>query len=169
MTQGEAGMVFVSVGNATQPFLRLLEAVDALAGQGVFGADPVVMQIGHANGFTPYFGRSVAFLSMDEFIVHVRQACLVICHGGAGTLYHTFQAGKVPVVMPRRRTYAEHVDDQYELVKTLAAEGRVIPAYEPDELPQAIAEARRRSAQHVAPPPSRMLTLVEDAIRQLLH
>ena len=74
------------------------------------------------------------------------------------------------MVMPRRRKYGELVDDhQVELTKALAAEGRVIPAYEPEDLPAAIEEARRRNTQPIPPPPSRMLDLVAQAIEELLN
>jgi hypothetical protein len=49
-----------------------------------------------------------------------------------------------------------------------AEEGRVIPTYEPEDLPGAIAEARRRNRQPVSPPPSRMLDLVSNAIEDLI-
>jgi UDP-N-acetylglucosamine transferase subunit ALG13 len=72
--------------------------------------------------------------------------------------------------MPRRRKYGEVVDDhQDELVQALCLEGRVIPAYEPQDLPNAIAEARRRNAQPVPPPPSRMLDRVAQAIEEFLN
>ncbi|MBN4054814.1 hypothetical protein JYT87_03805, partial [Nitrospira defluvii] len=52
--------------------------------------------------------------------------------------------GKTPIVMPRRKKYGEHINDhQVQLVQALAAEGRIIPAYEPEDLPRAIEEVKR--------------------------
>ena len=132
-------MIFVTVGNATQSFPRLLRAMDDLAGQGLNG-ESVVMQ----SGIPDY--RAVNCLQRDyfpteEFVNLIQTARVVVCHGGAGTLHHVFQAGKVPVVMPRRAKYGEHVDDQFQLVKAIAAAGRIIPAYEPEDLPAALARA----------------------------
>jgi UDP-N-acetylglucosamine transferase subunit ALG13 len=104
----------------------------------------------------------------ERYFQLIQKADLVICHGGAGSLYHVFKSGKIPVVMPRRRKYGEALDDQFELVKAIAAEGRVIPAYEPEDLPGAIEEAKRRNTQPVPPPPSHMLELVGKAIEDLL-
>ncbi len=168
--EGERIAVFVTVGNATQGFNRLLEAVDRLAGEGFFGGETVLVQAGNNPNFQPIHCKCEAFLPMEEFVARVHDADLIITHAGAGTLFHVLQAGKVAVVMPRREKYREHVDDhQVELVEALAAEGRVIPAYEPSDLPVAIAEARKRGAHAVPPGPSRMLNLVGRAIEELMR
>jgi beta-1,4-N-acetylglucosaminyltransferase len=161
-------MIFVTVGNATQGFNRLLKAVDGLAGEGFFEGKNVLIQSGNNLEFKATHCEQEDFISPERYAQLINKANLVICHGGAGSLYHVFEAGKIPVVMPRRRKYGEHVDDQFELVKAIAAEGRVIPAYEPEDLPAAIEEARRRNTQPVPPPPSRMLELVAQAIEELL-
>jgi UDP-N-acetylglucosamine transferase subunit ALG13 len=161
-------MILVTVGNATQEFRRLLDAVDKLAVEGVFGNETVFIQSGNNPGFRPSYCKYEPFLTMEDFATKIREVDLIICHAGAGTLYHAFRAGKVPVVMPRRKKYGEHVEDQLELAKALALEGRVIPAYEPEELPAAVAEARQRNRQPVPPPPSRMQSLVAQAIEDLI-
>mgnify|MGYP001575669683 CR=1 FL=1 len=162
-------MIFVTVGNATQGFSRWLEAIDQMAGQGFFGEEMVFIQSGSNHDFRSLHCKQEPFLSMGKFAEMISIADLVISHAGAGTLIHVLQAGKVPVVMPRRRKYGELVDDhQIELVQALAAEGRVIPAYEPEDLPAAIFEARRCKAQPMPSPPTRMLTLVSEAIEELM-
>ena len=56
-----------------------------------------------------------------------------------------FQAGKMPVVMPRRKEYGEHIDDhQSELVNALIKEKRVIAAFETHDLKDAVEEARNQ-------------------------
>jgi UDP-N-acetylglucosamine transferase subunit ALG13 len=160
-------MIFVTVGNATQRFPRLLSAVGAMASSGVFGSELVVIQVGHNAGFTASHCQQERFVSPDRFASLMREADVVICHAGAGTLYHAFQAGKVPVVMPRRPMYGEHVEDQLELVKALAAEGRIIPAYEPAELPHAVEAARARKGHGLSPRPSQMLFLVAQALQDM--
>jgi len=162
-------VVLVTVGNAPQPFPRLLEAVDRLAGEGVFRQAPVLMQRGSAGGFQARHCEQRDFLAMDEFVGAVRQAELVIAHGGAGTLFHVLQAGKIPIVMPRRVQYGEHVDDhQYELVQVLSEEGRVIPAYEAADLPAAVEQARQWNRRAERAPAPAMQRLVAEAIEELL-
>ena len=162
-------MIFVTVGNATQGFRRLLDAVDALVRNGFFERETIFLQIGNNRGFHSQLYEYKPFLTIEEFQQWMEKADLIISHGGCGTLLHAIRYAKVPVVMPRRKKYAEHVNDhQMQLVQALACEGRIIPAYEPEDLPEAIAEARRRNTQPMPPPPSQMLQLVAKAIEELI-
>ncbi len=160
-------MIFVTVGNATQEFSRLLRAMDDLAAHGLNG-EPVVMQSGTAEYRAAHCKQRDYFPSA-EFVNLIENASIVVCHGGAGTLHHVFQAGKVPVVMPRRIKYGEHVDDQFQLVKAIAAAGRIIPAYEPEDLPAALSEARALQERSRPGPPETAVELIRQAITELCN
>ena len=111
---------FVCVGNATQPFRRLLDGVTAIARD---LPQPVFVQ----SGSTPFHAKgceSAPFLNMSEFQSRVDRSKLLIMHAGAGSLITAVRAGKVPVVMARRARYAEHVDDhQIEFARELDRPG----------------------------------------------
>lgn len=159
-------MVFVTVGTALQGFVRLLRAVDEQAAAGLFGGEPVVMQTGFTGGFVPRHAEWRPFYERADFDRLIRGASLIIMHGGA-TVLQVVRLGKVPVVMPRRKKYGEHVNDhQLELVELLEADGRVVPAWEPEDLPAAVRGARGRVAPPV--PAAQMAALVECAIRELI-
>lgn len=160
-------MTFVTVGNATQPFARLLREVDRLATAGVLPG-PVVVQSGHNPAFVSRVCEVRPFLKMEEFEARVAAATLVIAHAGAGTVVHALAAGRVPVVMPRRSMYGELVDDhQAAFVRRLASEGHVIPAWEPVDLAAAVTTARAAhagSSARVAP----LVAVVARAIDDLI-
>lgn len=163
-------MIFVTVGNATQGFLRLLEAVDRLAHDGFFGEEPVFVQSGYTEKFRPLACTNSDFLSMDAFEKKMREASLIICHGGCGTLLHAGRFGKTPVTMPRRKKYGEHVNDhQVQLIEAFSNEGILIPAWEPTDLPGAIKEARRRGVRQPTRGESLMVSLVARAIDELME
>jgi UDP-N-acetylglucosamine transferase subunit ALG13 len=133
---------FVSLGNATQPFPRLLAAVaaaEALLPRPLLvqhGATPAEAMAG-LQGTTCH-----AFLPMAAFERLVMEARLLILHAGAGSVIHAVRAGKRPVVMPRRQQPGEHVDDhQLEFARALAASGHVLLAESAEDLPQAIEKA----------------------------
>jgi UDP-N-acetylglucosamine transferase subunit ALG13 len=66
-------------------------------------------------------------------------------HAGAGSIMHAVEAGKVPVVMPRRAAFGEHVNDhQVEFAQALAEAGKVVMANTPDDLARAVEEAMAR-------------------------
>jgi UDP-N-acetylglucosamine:LPS N-acetylglucosamine transferase len=109
---------------------------------------------------------------MEEFDRRLEEADLVISHGGC-TVLSAIRLGKVPVVMPRRKKYGEHVNDhQVQLVQALAEEGRVIPAYEPEDLPGAIGKAMEARGKRLEVggerKQNRMLELVGKAIEELM-
>ena len=94
---------------------------------------------------------------------------LIICHGGS-TVLGAIRLGKVPVVMPRMTKYHEHVNDhQVQFVRALAAEGWLIPAYEPEDLPGAIAEGLTGGRTPMALPASQMCEFVAKAIEELIR
>ena len=158
-------MVFVTVGNARQGFSRLVCAIDELCGSGWFGEEPVLVQRGHTDGESLAHCRSVAFLPTDEFERHLREASLVVCHGGT-TQLSAIRLGKVPVVMPRRTRFGEHINDhQVQLVEALAAERLVVPAYESADLAGAISEARQRRGRPIQT--CAMVGLVAEALQQV--
>lgn len=163
-------MIFVTVGNATQRFHRLLQAVDELAGKGFFGTHHVFAQTGNNPEVVLQHSEHRAFLSIAEFEQQMRNAETVISHGGCGTLLYAARLGKIPVVMPRRKKYGEHVNDhQLQLVDELAEQGRIIPAYEAADLADAVLEARKRHAGFVRSPSSPLIGLVAQAVEELLQ
>lgn len=138
---------FVSVGNATQPFHRLLDAVCELVHQ---LPQPVFVQYGSAQDFICCPScHAVAFMEMQAFERQVAEAELLILHAGAGSVIHAVRAGKVPVVMPRRAHLGEHVDDhQLEFARELAAAGKVVMCEDVSELADAVAEALERQRKN---------------------
>src|SRR5678809_1427076 len=101
----------------------------------------------------------------------IQSADILICHAGNGTLMHALRHGKVPVVMPRMRKYAEHIDDhQMDLVELLSEENRIIPAYEVSQLPAAIEEAWRRGTNVAERPEPPLIAMIRADLHYLdLH
>lgn len=160
-------MIFVTVGNATHSFRRLLVAVDVCAESGLFGAERVFAQTGY-NPIQLGHCEGRSFLSRSEFRKSLEEASLVISHGGAGTILEMIHLNKVPVVMPRRKRYGEHVNDhQVQLVRAMASQGWIVPVFEPEELAHAFRKARRSSGNRGVLPSSRMLPLIARAIEEL--
>ncbi|WP_176957509.1 glycosyltransferase [Mariprofundus sp. KV] len=157
---------FVSVGNANQPFTRLLDAITACAD---LLPKPIVVQHGHTPFNDPRC-EGHAFLSMDQFVEQIRSAEVVIVHAGAGSVIHTIRERKVPVVMPRRAKYGEHVDDhQQELALALAEEGKLVVVDDVASLLSAVDKARamqeKSGSKDIEIPP--MVKVVENLLTAL--
>jgi UDP-N-acetylglucosamine transferase subunit ALG13 len=154
---------FVTVGNARQPFARMLRAVVVIADD---LPGPLFVQ----SGATPFHDSRFEiepFLSIAEFERRVAQSELVITHAGAGSVITAVRAGKVPVVVPRLAVEGEHVDDhQTEFARELARAGRVVAVENVSDILAGVREARARQGK---PPeaqrPSSMIGMVADVLR----
>jgi UDP-N-acetylglucosamine transferase subunit ALG13 len=119
------------VGNATQPFDRLLLAVAEISAQ---LPQPVFVQRG-ASMVSDNHWQMADFVPMDEFERLIRSSSVLIMHAGAGSIIHAVRANRLPVVMPRQAAYGEHIDDhQVELATALASTGHVLIAQNVREL-----------------------------------
>lgn len=109
------GGTFVSFGNHDKPFRRLAALVEAGAAAGVLPA-PVVVQAG-ATDLGGAAGLDARPSSPPEaFAEQVAAAEVVVCHAGAGVIATVLRAGKRPLVLPRRASDDEHVDDHQEQI-----------------------------------------------------
>ncbi len=97
-------------------------------------------------------------LPSAELSAAMRDADVVIAHAGTGSAIEALEAGKVPVLVPRRRVHGEHVDDhQQDICNELVSRGLAISC-DADELTTDHLHAA--SAQRVTaveePPPFRL-------------
>ena len=102
-------MIFVTVGTHEQPFDRLIQQVDALCADGTL-TEPVVIQTG-VSTYRPEHCRWEQFFPYTEMDRLMREARIVITHGGPASFLALLQLGKVPVVVPRMHSFQEHVND----------------------------------------------------------
>ena len=111
-------MIFVTVGTHEQPFNRLIGCMDELKGRNVI-QEEVIMQTGYST-YVPQYCQWKKMLSYDEMSENVRNARIVITHGGPASFFMPLQLGKTPIVVPRQKRYGEHVNDhQKEIVELL--------------------------------------------------
>ena len=112
-------MIFVTVGTHEQPFNRLIECVDNLKRDGIITED-VIMQIGYST-YEPQFCTWRKLYPYQEMLRLVEQARIVITHGGPSSFIMPLQIGKIPIVVPRRHEFNEHVNDhQVAFAKAVA-------------------------------------------------
>ena len=135
-------MIFVTVGTHEQPFNRLVRAIDDLKTDGTISVDePVFIQTGFST-YEPQHCKWAELLSYEDMQSYIREARIVITHGGPSSFLAPLQLGKIPIVMPRRVEYGEHVNDhQVEFVKDVAERfDNIIVVDDKTELAAAIAD-----------------------------
>lgn len=102
-------MIFVTVGTHEQPFNRLIRKIDELKRDGII-KEEVIMQIGYST-YEPKYCRWSKLLPYSEMVKNVKDARIVITHGGPASFIMPLQIGKVPIVVPRQKEFDEHVNN----------------------------------------------------------
>jgi len=127
-------MIFVTVGTHEQPFNRLLEYLDNMKKDGVITED-MIMQTGFST-YEPKYCKWKKLLPYKKMEQYVKEAHIVITHGGPASFIMPLQVGKTPIVVPRQHQYGEHVNDhQVEFAKAVSQRmGTIIPVIDITEL-----------------------------------
>lgn len=116
-------MIFVTVGTHEQQFNRLVEYMDKWARN---HDEKVIIQ----TGFSTYVPQNCEWhkiLPYCEMKKNVEDARVIITHGGPSSFIAALQIGKIPIVVPRRKDYGEHVNDhQIEFCRQIAERKRTI-------------------------------------------
>ena len=102
-------MIFVTVGTHEQPFNRLVKAVDDLKRDGVITED-VIIQTGFST-YEPKYCHWSKLIPYKQMIENVKNARIVITHGGPASFIMPLQIGKTPIVVPRQHKFNEHIND----------------------------------------------------------
>lgn len=146
-------MIFVSVGTHEQPMDRLFLKLEELLTSKII-TESIFVQSGFSH-FTFKGCQATAMLPFPEMERKMREARIIICHGGPATLLQARMHGKVPLAVPRQAQYGEHVNDhQVSFVKRLGDRGMVIPIYDLNSLGQAILDYDQTAAKTQQSPDS---------------
>ena len=132
---------FITLGNSKFQFFRLLEFAEVNSSS---LARPIVAQTGNTEYQSSKI-NCVQFLPMDEFQNNVRNARFLICHAGAGAVINAIKVGQIPLIMPRRAKFGEHIDDhQVELADVFEKSGAAIRIDGRRTLPELLQEVDDR-------------------------
>ena len=116
-------LVLGTVGTDHHPFDRLVRWIDAWALVAAPKVDCFV-QTGPARA--PENAAWARSLPHDRLQELMSRAVAVVCHAGPGTIMDCRRAGLKPIVLPRRRSLGEVVDDhQLSFARRLAGLGHV--------------------------------------------
>ncbi len=118
-------MIFFTVGTERFPFDRLMEMADKVH---EVSGEAVKVQFGESR-VIPQKCDSLKSLPYLEFVQSLTSARIIVTHAGVGAIVSCARLGKVPIVMPRRKEFGEHVDDhQVELAVKMNELGYVLLA-----------------------------------------
>ena len=109
-------MIFVTVGTHEQQFNRLLKEMDRLVETKAI-KEEVFIQTGYSD-YEPKHCKWSKLIPYKEMEAKVKEARIVITHGGPASFIAPLQIGKTPIVVPRQFEFDEHVNNhQLEFAK----------------------------------------------------
>lgn len=167
-TEGMAPvLVFVTVGNPTQPFDRLIRWADEIAAKRREALRFFVQR--GASHIEPAHCEWTDFVEMERFDALSHEAQIVITHGGQGSILASLQAGKKPIVVPRLARFKEHVNDhQMEIVREFTRKHLIFPVTTQAELERALDACLGGGNRYAYRPNNRrMMGLVSSYLRQV--
>lgn len=131
-------MIFVTVGTHEQPFNRLLQKIDELKEKGIINEE-VIMQTGFST-YEPKYCTWSSLLPYSQMVQNVKEARIVISHGGPASFIMPLQIGKTPIVVPRQKQFDEHVNNhQVDFSKAVAERmGTIITVVDINDLENTI-------------------------------
>jgi UDP-N-acetylglucosamine transferase subunit ALG13 len=142
--------VVVALGTVRYPFARLAGRL----GEVIPAGAEVLCQSGATDVTGLPFGGARE-LPSDELEAAMRAADVVVAHAGVGSALSALEAGRVPLLVPRRAAHGEHVDDHQEQIATELERRGLALVREAGELTAAdLLLAARRSARPAAASPS---------------
>lgn len=130
-------MILVTLGTQHQEFTRLLDYIEKSKIK-----DEIIVQA----GYTKYKSKKMKmfdFIDYDKMAEYIRDADLIITHGGTGSITGPLKDGKRVIACARLAKYGEHVDNhQTEIVDVFADEGYILKLDENIKLDDLIKKAK---------------------------
>ena len=158
-------MIFVTTGSQKFPFQRLLQKIDSLIEEGVI-TEEVYAQTGESD-YRPVHYAYSHFLDREGFAGKMREARIVITHGGTGAIIGALKQGKIVIAVPRLAAYGEHVDDhQVQLIREFDEMHLICACYDLEGLGECIRDADRRQYEKYRSNTGRILADIEDFIEE---
>lgn len=112
-------MIFVTVGTHEQPFNRLIKKMDELKKEGII-QEEVIIQTGFST-YAPKYCQWSKLIPYQQMNLNVKNARIVITHGGPSSFIMPLQIGKIPIVVPRQHQFNEHVNNhQVEFTRNVS-------------------------------------------------
>lgn len=154
-------MIYATVGTMFLDYPRLILKMDEIARD---TGEKVIIQIGLGSTI-PRHCEYFDFKPRDEVIAIQRQARVIVCHAGIGSVIDALQAKRPVIVVPRRKAMREHMTDhQMDLAEAVQRRGWGRTIVDIDELPDACANPPEPAVEYT---PAREMLV--GAVREMVE
>lgn len=130
-------MILVLLGTQNNSFHRLLEEIQKNIDDKNI-KEKVVVQA----GYTKFESKDMTIynqLPKEQLQELIKEADLIITHGGVGSIISSITNGKKVIAVPRLQKYKEHVNDhQLDIINSFNESGYIIGIHGVEELKEAL-------------------------------
>lgn len=159
-------MIFITLGSQKFQFNRLLKAIDELC-QNRTITEYVFAQIGYSD-YLPQNYEYKTFLDREEFSKNIKNARIVITHGGTGAIIRAVKCGKRVIAVPRLEKYGEHVDDhQLQLIKQFKEMNLICSCVDEKELSVVLKQIEEKHYDLYSSNTQSIINSIDEFIEQL--
>ena len=156
-------MTLVILGTQDKEFTRLLKMVEDEIKKGLIKGE-VIVQAGQTKYKSNYM-EILDLIPNTKFNKLIKEADLVITHGGVGSIISALKHNKKVIAVPRLSKYGEHVNDhQLEIVEEFSRLGYIKSAINKRELTKALEEIDSFEETKYKSNNNKMIKLIEDYI-----
>ena len=119
-------MIFITVGTTQFPMQRMVDVAAEIIRLRK-DHERIVFQYGNSSCLlhAPNLLTSREF-PFQQVQRYMKEARLIICHGGPATIYQALFWQKTPFVLPRERRFGEHVNDHQVAFVSLLSQKRLV-------------------------------------------
>lgn len=156
-------MILIVLGTQDNSFHRLLEKVQELIDKNII-KEKVIVQAGRTK-FESKEMEIYSLMPYNKLEQIMKEADLVITHGGVGSIVMALKLGKKVIAIPRLSQFNEHVNDhQIQIVDSFDKQGFLIGLIELNDLQQALERAKTFKPKEFKSQTAHMIRLIEDFI-----
>ena len=158
-------MTLVILGTQDKEFTRLLKMVESQVKKG--NLKDVIVQAGQTVYESKYM-RVFDFIPMTKFNKLIKEADLVITHGGVGSIITALKNKKKVIAIPRLSKYKEHENDhQLQIVEEFTKLGYILSCKNERELENCIKKIKDFKPKEYRSNNNKMVKLIENYIDNL--
>ena len=156
-------MILVMLGTQKNSFHRLLEEIQDCINKKII-TEKVIVQAGTTIFKSEYM---LKFNLIPYFYLKklIKEANLIITHGGVGSIVTCLKEGKKIIAVPRYHQYAEHVNDhQLQIIQTFDGQGFIKGAVDVHDLPKLLNEIKTFKPKAFQSNTQNIINIIEDYI-----
>lgn len=161
-------MILVTLGTQDKGFERLLKQIEKEIINGNI-KEKVVVQAGHTKYESSHM-EIFDLVSPDEFEKLMKEARILITHGGAGSILSGIKNGKIVIAAARLKKYKEHNNDhQKQIIREFTDKGYILELRDFSKLSKVLEKTKTFKPKKFVSNTKNMVKLVENYIEDDNH